>query len=110
MLDTWKNKQIDIAKDKQIFEWSRNLQERRTSTQPVIYQSPIDAMAEVDIPKGDPDVFDPKSFKTDYFLFKNSSIQLGPQPKPSNICNDYSVMQSSLNNSPNKELGITSDL
>ena len=77
LLDAWKAKQVDIAKDKTLFEWSRNIQEKKRPTQPEVYQSPIDAQEEVVIPKGDPDVFDPKTFKTDYFIFKNSTMQSG---------------------------------
>lgn len=54
-----------------------------------MFQSAGDAKEEVVIPQGDPDVFDPKTFKTDYFLFKNSTLQVGIMPAPLPICNGY---------------------
>jgi len=67
------------------------MQERRTSSkpQPKVFQSAGDTQEEVAIPQGDPDVFDPKTFKTDYFLFKNSTLQVGIMPAPLPICNGY---------------------
>lgn len=81
-----------------------------SNLQPAVFQSAGDAQEEVVIPKGDPDVFDPKTFKTDYFLFKNSTLQVGIMPAPLPICNGYSDMRNSKNDSPPKYDGITSDL